>query len=138
MIFSIIFTLGKYFGEYKSLLSILLFSITIFVFSMEKGFFSYLFKLKPFQKLGKLSYSIYMTHAAVLFVATSLSIIASTKTNLIKTEMIDSVRYIVTSNAIYSNLYIIVSLVITILISNYTYRFIEKNGIDLGKKILRN
>jgi len=105
---------------------------------MEKGFFSYLFKLKPFQKLGKLSYSIYMTHAAVLFVATSLSIIASTKTNLIKTEMIDSVRYIVTSNAIYSNLYIIVSLVITILISNYTYRFIEKNGIDLGKKILRN
>ena len=56
----------------KWILSAILFSVTIFIFSKEAGCISKLLKLKPFVSVGKWSYSIYMTHAAILFCVISL------------------------------------------------------------------
>ncbi len=48
-----------------SLLAPIVFGATVFVFSFESGPISQLLKIRPFELLGDLSYSIYMVHAFV-------------------------------------------------------------------------
>jgi hypothetical protein len=49
-----------------SLLAPIVFGFTVFVFSLERGPLSRLLKTRPFERLGDLSYSIYIVHAFVV------------------------------------------------------------------------
>ena len=81
-----------------------------------------------FLYFGKLSYSIYMIHAAVLYLvlATCTVIQRILKIELIPT--INEIRYIDLGNPIFNTILIFIVLGITILVSSFTYKFIEQKG----------
>lgn len=109
------------------------FSLTIIIFSLELGLFSLILKTKPLQIIGKLSYSIYMTHAAFLFVLFSVVILIGYKFGIETSIMIDGVRNIYVGG--YGNALVATSIVIVILISFLTYNLIEIPFQKIGKRI---
>jgi len=61
---------------HKEILAPVFFGIVVLVFSFERGYFSTLLKIKALKKVGLLSYSIYMTHWAILFLISSVMLIS--------------------------------------------------------------
>lgn len=117
----------------KSMVAKITFSLTIIIFSLELGLFSLILKTKPLQIIGKLSYSIYMTHAAFLFVLFSVVILIGYKFGIETSIMIDGVRNIYVGG--YGNALVATSIVIVILISFLTYNLIEIPFQKIGKRI---
>jgi peptidoglycan/LPS O-acetylase OafA/YrhL len=111
--------------KYQNIVTPLLFYIVIIVFSFESGIISHCLKLRPFQVLGKLSYSIYMTHAAILFCLTSAMLILQKITGFELAPMINGMPYLTSGNEIINNVIVFLILTIVILISNFTYKHIE-------------
>lgn len=109
----------------RSVSASIIFFLTILVFSFESGIFSDFLKLKPFQKLGQLSYSIYMTHAAILFCLISTMLVFQKVTGLGLAPMIDETRYLTFGGAGFNNLAVMAILAFVILISSFTYKYIE-------------
>lgn len=110
---------------YRNIVAIVLFYIVILAFSLEAGVLSSLLKLRPFQVLGKLSYSIYMTHAAILLCFTSFMMILQKYTGIELTQMLNQTRYLSLGNVMANNLMVLTILAIIIFISGFTYRYIE-------------
>lgn len=108
-----------------------LFFITIIIFGFEKGFISAILKLEPFQYMGKLSYSIYMIHAAVLFVLLSTAMILQKITNSNFAPMYEGKRYLDFGGPLINNIFIIVILAFIIWMSGFTYKYIEVGGQKL-------
>lgn len=111
--------------EYQDIVATLLFYIVIIVFSFESGIISHCLKLSPFQVLGKLSYSIYMTHAAILFCLTSAMLILQKITGFELAPTLNGMPYLTSGNEIVNNIIVFFILAIVILISNFTYKNIE-------------
>ncbi|MEL0632913.1 acyltransferase [Pseudoalteromonas carrageenovora] len=120
--------------KYKSLIAPFLFLITVFFFAFEAGLISQLLRMKLFQTTGKLSYSIYMTHAAILFCLTSLGIILQKSTTKNIAPMIDSQRYLDFGGSSINNIIILITLTLIIYISNLTYNAVEVKGLALNRK----
>jgi len=126
----------------KYYVSTIVFCFTILVFSFENGVTSKILKLRPFTYLGEISYSIYMTHAAIIFCVTALFKILSKIGNvsLLETHPIENagsnlmVSYFNTGNIVLNNGLVLSILVMVIATSGLTYRFIEQPGQKLGKK----
>ncbi len=121
--------------ENKALVVSALFSLTVFIFAFEKGFFSKIFKQHILMHLGQLSYSIYMIQAAVLFIVFSAVIIVQ---KIMESELIlthDKLRYIDFGSDTYNNIAIIFILLIIILLSQLTYKYIELKGQIVGRKL---
>ena len=78
----------------KALFVPFLFSLVVFFYSLELGYFSSLLKWSGFQWLGKLSYSIYMTHAAMLFIIISMAIVLQKLLGHPIAPMVDAIRFI--------------------------------------------
>jgi peptidoglycan/LPS O-acetylase OafA/YrhL len=117
----------------------LLFCVIIGIFAFEAGWLSTLLRTAPFKWAGVLSFSIYMTHTLVLFVVT-ISLMALAKITGLPL-LIDLpgdlpgvvIRYIDTGSMFLDNLVMGVSVVLVLLLSMLTYRYIELPGIELGK-----
>ena len=120
--------------EYRSIIAPLLFFLTVLFFAFESGMFSKLLKFTPFQYTGKLSYSIYMTHGAILFCLLSASMVLQRITGIKMAPMIEMTRALNFGNSIINNLVIILILALVIYISSLTYKYVELMGQNAYKK----
>lgn len=109
----------------KHILSTLLFSLTIFIYSRESGAISSILKTKPFINIGKWSYSIYMTHAAILFCVISAFMVIQKITGKELTIMVNGDRTLNLGSTAFNNILVALVICITIIASSMTYRFIE-------------
>ncbi|MEB0078973.1 acyltransferase [Pseudomonas sp. CCI3.2] len=114
----------------------ILFCVAVGVFAFEAGAISLLLRGRLLEWLGERWFSIYMTHAAVIFV-TTVAVMMSAKLSGLSL-MIDlpgtAIRYISTGSALLDNLLIMVELIAVLGVSALTYRYIERPGIALGKR----
>lgn len=117
----------------------LLFCVIIGLFAFEAGWLSTLLRTAFFKWAGVLSFSIYMTHTIVLFMVSMVLMALAKITGLpllidVPSEIPDVViRYINTGSILMNNLVMAVSVVLVLLLSMLTHRYIELPGIELGK-----
>lgn len=117
----------------------LLFCVAILIFSHEAGVVSRLLSLRLFPALGKLWLSIYLTHAAVIFVfATALTLAAKFSGYSLLVDKPGEtsgvlVRYLSTGSALNDNLLMLFVVVAVVVVSMLTHRYIEAPGIRFGK-----
>ncbi len=135
-IFLIIYIIS-YVEEYKAIYASFTFLVIVFFFAFEKGVLSKILKVSFFQLLGKLSYSIYMTHAAILFCLLSIAMVLEKILNIKFAPMIDEKRYIDFGNIFINNFVVFIILFIVIFISIFTYKYIEVKGQEFGKRFLK-
>lgn len=119
----------------NSLITTAIFCLTVFTFSFEQGLVSRLLRATPFVYLGLLSYSIYMTHYLIISVFKSLVVLIQNSYNITLTSQIGSTKYIDLGSSMTNNLSALLLVLIVIAVSHFTYRYIEKPGIKIGKKI---
>ncbi|MFD0751299.1 acyltransferase family protein [Mucilaginibacter calamicampi] len=129
--------------DHKNIVVSFLFMIIILIFSFEGGIISAILKSKPVGYLGKLSYSIYLTHASILFLVLSGVMILSKVTGRNLTPVMGigndvSMRYITTGNVIINNLLVFSIVGVVLLVAKFSYKLIELNGISLGKKVSKS
>jgi peptidoglycan/LPS O-acetylase OafA/YrhL len=111
------------------------------IFAFEAGVLSRVLRHGMFTSVGKLWFSIYMTHAAVIFiVGTALQVIAKrTGVTLFADQPGEIpgsvVRMVSTGNPINDNLILLFVVVAVVVTSMLTHRFVEKPGIALGKRL---
>ncbi|WP_145139291.1 acyltransferase family protein [Pseudomonas duriflava] len=130
---------------HKGVIASLLFCGLILIFSFERGSVSRLLQGQYFIKLGNLSFSIYLTHAAVLYVFKSAAILVGKLTGKeFMTAALPShdvppmmIKYMTTGSAVTDDLVVLAQLVSVIFISRYTYKYIELTGVALGKRLTK-
>jgi peptidoglycan/LPS O-acetylase OafA/YrhL len=113
---------------YRDTIAIFLFFGFILTFSFESGFLSSFLKKALFQTLGKLSYSIYLTHSVIIFGLNSVAIGMQKMTGIIFAPMIGGVRFVTFGNVTINNMTVLVTLLMIILTSRITYQYIERKG----------
>lgn len=132
LIISVIFTVQLNIKNKNALCS-LLFLFTVTFFAFESGIVSTLLKIKIFQYLGKLSYSIYMVHAIILLYLGALfktiEKMLNTKIRIIS----GSVEYTTLGNDLINNIAVFSIVLVVIYVSHYTYKYIELKGQELNK-----
>lgn len=117
----------------------MLFCLAVLIFAFEAGVISQLLRLRSFPALGKLWLSIYLTHAAVIFMlATALTIAAkfSGFSMLVDRPGETSgtmVRYLSTGTALNDNLLMLLVVVAVVVVSMLTRRYIEIPWIRFGR-----
>lgn len=121
---------------HRDLIITLLFCITILTFAYEGGVLSSFLRQKLFTRLGNLSYSIYMTQAAVVFGTVSVMMILQKVTGRQLTIDIDGRRFLTTGNLLLNNLLAVAVVFLVVFISSLTYKHIEMAGLRLGKHLL--
>ena len=121
--------------EHRSFLASLLFILQVFVFAFEGGAISKLLKLNPFSHLGKISYSIYLTHPAIIFIMLSITTILEKILHHDFTLIALHKKTIDFGDTLYNNIALLLSLMVIIIISNFTYKYIELKGQSIGQKI---
>ncbi len=121
--------------EHRSFIASILFIILVFVFAFEGGAISKLLKLNPFSHLGKISYSIYLTHPAIIFIMLSITTILEKILHHDFTLIALHKKTIDFGDTLYNNIALFLSLIVIILISNLTYTYIELRGQSVGNRI---
>jgi len=112
----------------------------ILIFAFEAGLVSRLLRRGVFVGLGKLWFSVYMTHAAVIFITTiSLMLIARFGGLDLIVDLRDAsadviTRYVNTGSALTDNLLLLIQVAAVLLVSWLTWRYIERPGITLGRR----
>lgn len=112
----------------KSILAPALFFTAVLCFSFEGGAVSKAFNVKCMQYLGKLSYSIYMTHFAILFILLAIAIAIEKTTGAKVAPIIGGVRVLNFGGEIINNAVAIFTLFFVVFISGFTYKYIEIKG----------
>ena len=136
LIFLIIYIIS-YVEEYKAIYASFIFLVIVFFFAFEKGVLSKILKASFFQLLGKLSYSIYMTHALILW---CLGIFVKLLGLFLKKSFeikIEDILHIDFGNIFINNFVVFIILFIVIFISIFTYKYIEVKGQEFGKRFLK-
>lgn len=121
-------------NSYRGIIAPVLFIISILFFAFEFGVFSKVLKARPLQYVGKLSYSIYMTHAAILFCLTSTAMVVQKIIGKEVAPVFEGTRFLDFGSSTINNLVVIAILGIVIYISSLTYKHIEIRGQKLNKK----
>jgi len=122
--------------DYRSPIGSLTFCALVLLFAFEGGLVSTLLKTGVFMLLGKLSYSIYMTHAALLFCLSTVFIVAQKVTGLELAPMIAGQRFMDTGSLLGNNLLVIAVAVGCVGLAALAHRFIEMKGYELGKRVV--
>jgi len=122
--------------ENKSLLASFLFCVVVVIFAFDGGAVSKLFKKNLFSFAGKISYSIYLTHASVLLCFVSVFMVAQKIFGLNLTPMVNGQRYIDTGNYLVNNFIVFLALLLVVCVSSFTYKYIEVKGQEAGKRLL--
>lgn len=129
-------------GQLSTQLGVL-FCAAILIFSYEAGIVSRVLSLWLFPAMGKLWLSIYLTHAAVIFVlGTALTVAARYSGYSLLVDKPGEtagsmMRYISTGTALNDNLLMLFVVTAVVVTSMLAYRFIERPGINLGKRLNR-
>ena len=124
----------SYIEEYKAIYASLTFLLIVFFFAFEKGFLSIILKVSFFQLFGKLSYSIYLTHFAIIYCYHSIALILEKILNENFRHKVENVMYHDFGNSFINNFVVLFILFIVFLISMFTYKYIEVKGQEFGKK----
>ena len=122
--------------QYKSILIILFFATYINLFAFEKGILSHFFRNKIFNTIGKISYSIYLVHFALLFLFLATIIIMEKVLHIQLTSMISGERYVDLGHPLINNILLVGIITGIIMVSKFTYIHIEKKGQELGYYVL--
>ncbi|MCJ8204470.1 acyltransferase [Pseudomonas sp. RGM2987] len=112
-----------------------LFGVVVVIFAFDRGAVSRLLARPGFGFLGKLSYSIYLTHAAVLFCAVSVFMVAKNILGVDVAPMIDGIRYLDLGHAALNHLVALLIAGSVVLVSMFTYRYVEMTGQSLGRAL---
>jgi peptidoglycan/LPS O-acetylase OafA/YrhL len=123
--------------DHRSVWATLVFFIVVLWFSLERGLLSTVLKGSSLQFLGRLSYSIYMTHAAVIYLFTSCFLLLQKLIGKQTMSVIEGVRFFDSGYGLWNNLLVALMLASVLLCSCWTYRIIEVRGQALGKRLLR-
>ncbi|WP_137808125.1 acyltransferase [Pseudomonas sp. G(2018)] len=119
----------------KALLASPLFGVIVVIFAFDGGAVSRLLGKRFFGFLGKLSYSIYLTHAAILFCVVSAFMVAKKVLGVDIAPMIDGNRYLDTGDALLNNIIALLVVGLVVLLSMFTYRYVEMTGQALGRTL---
>ncbi|MCY1392440.1 Acyltransferase family protein [compost metagenome] len=119
----------------KALLASPLFGVTILIFAFDGGAFSRLLAGRAFGFFGKLSYSIYLTHAAILFCVVSAFMVGKKLLGVDIAPVIDGTRFLDTGNALVNNLVALLVIALVVGVSMFTYKYIEMTGQALGRAL---
>ncbi|SFB41100.1 Peptidoglycan/LPS O-acetylase OafA/YrhL, contains acyltransferase and SGNH-hydrolase domains [Pseudomonas sp. NFIX10] len=112
-----------------------LFGVIVVIFAFDRGAVSRLLAGRGFGFLGKLSYSIYLTHAAVLFCVVSAFMVAKKISGVDIAPVIDGTRYLDLGNGPLNNLIALLTAGAAVLVSMFTYRYVEMPGQSLGRAL---
>ncbi|HEX8594467.1 MAG TPA: acyltransferase [Pseudomonas sp.] len=118
-----------------------LFCLAILVFAWEAGMVSRLLQMRVFPALGRLWLSIYLTHAAVIFViATGLTVAAKFGGYPLLVDKPGEtpgvlVRYLSTGSALNDNLLMLLVVVAVVVVSMLTHRYIERPGVRFEARL---
>jgi peptidoglycan/LPS O-acetylase OafA/YrhL len=123
--------------DHKQILLTLVFCALLLIFSFEGGLVSAALKTRLFEKLGVLSYSIYMTHAMVLFAFTLAMLLFGKVTGYTIVTYASTAPGPMLSfgSATTDNVLLVSLLIIIVSISVATHRLIEQRGIEWGKRL---
>ena len=127
-------------GAHQGIVASLLFCIVVLVFAGERGGVSGLLLRRPFTRLGELSFSIYLTHAAVIFIFTSAAVVLSKLSGTEYTLILNKpgtdqiMRYISSGSALVDDLLTFAEVAMVLVVSALTYHFVELKGIELGRR----
>ncbi len=119
--------------EHKHFFLSIVFSCTVVVFSMGGGLISSILSGRLFLLLGKLSYSIYLTHTAILMMITFLFIAAQKISGRNIITIIDGVRHLDVGGSLANSVMVMLVVVSVILLSMASYKYIELPFIRKGK-----
>lgn len=122
--------------DYRSPFGSLTFCGLVLLFAFEGGMVSALLKTSVFVLLGKLSYSIYMTHAAVLFCLVTVFIVAQKVTGVELAPMIDGQRFMDTGSMLANNIFVVAVAVSCVVVAAFAHKYIEMKGYELGKRVV--
>lgn len=122
--------------EQKATVVSLMFCLVIVIFAFDGGAFSRLLNVGFFRFLGKLSYSIYLTHAAILFCAVSVFMVASKVLGIDFTTNIDGDRYLDIGNVWINNTVAMLIVSSVVVLSMFTYKYIEMKGQAYGRTLI--
>ncbi|MCQ4257201.1 acyltransferase family protein [Stutzerimonas stutzeri] len=129
---------------HQGIFASLLFCLAVLVFAGERGAVSQLLQRKVFTRLGELSFSIYLTHAAVIFAFTSAAVVLSKVTGADYTIILQQpgseqiMRYISSGSVLLDDLLTALELAMVLAVSAVTYHFIELKGIETGRRLVRS
>lgn len=99
-----------------------IFSLNVYIFSLSSGFFSTILSSNIFQFFGKLSYSIYLNHYLILMIIYQIAF------NFFEIEMIEP----------YISLVFLLSIIVVIVSSIFTHKYVENFiGTRLRKYLLK-
>ncbi|WP_339490130.1 acyltransferase [Pseudomonas rhizophila] len=130
---ALIFVINDFAG--KQLWASPLFAVIVVIFAFDRGAVSRLLTGRGFGFLGKLSYSIYLTHAAVLFCVVSAFMVAKKIVGVDIAPVIDGTRYLDLGNVLLNNLIALLVTGSVVLVSMFTYRYVEMTGQSLGRAL---
>ena len=122
--------------EQKFLVVCLSFCVVVVAFAFEAGAFSRLCTQRLFRLLGKLSYSIYLTHAAVLFCVVSMFMVLEKVLGVTLTFNGAEARHLDTGNVLLNNLTAALVVLAVVFISSFTYQYIELKGQAYGRSLI--
>lgn len=120
----------------RSPIGSLTFCALVLLFAFEGGLVSALLKTGVFVLLGKLSYSIYMTHAALLFCLSTVFIVAQKVTGVELAPMIAGQRFMDTGSLLGNNLLVVAVALGCVGLAALAHKYIEMKGYELGKRVL--
>ncbi|KTC39068.1 hypothetical protein AO269_10050 [Pseudomonas putida] len=120
----------------KAVLASVLFCVTVTLYAFDAGIVSSLLKARLFELLGRLSYSIYLTHVIILSVLILLFMVLEKKTGLPLAPVFGDFRYLDSGYPGLNNLLVGLVLLAVIGISFVTYHLVEVNGQKWGRRLL--
>lgn len=136
-IWSVVYLSSVFFANDVSFFSPYLFGFAVIVFAFQSGNISTVLKARPMLFLGAISYSIYMTHAFVQLVFTNVVKILDrvANTGLVETKIIEGEELeILSVSTLTGDIIHLAVLSAMILLSYFTYRFIEKPCNDWARR----
>ncbi len=128
-------------GAHQGIIASLLFCGVVLVFAGERGDLSRLLHGRLFTRLGELSFSIYLTHAAVIFAFTSAAVVLSKLSGTDYTLILDKpgtdqiMRYISSGSVLVDGLLTLLELAMVFAVSTLTYQYVELKGMELGRRV---
>ncbi|VXD00074.1 acyltransferase [Pseudomonas sp. 9Ag] len=131
-------------SPHQGIIASLLFCGVVLVFASERGAVSQLLQRRGFARLGELSFSIYLTHAAVIFAFTSAAVVLSKLSGTEYTTILQQpgseqiMRYISSGSVVVDDLLTLLELGMVLAISSLTYHYVELKGIELGRRLSRH
>ena len=120
----------------RSFLASCFYALFILIFAREAGMVSRCLKFPIFELLGRWSYSIYLTHYLLISLLMQIAIKLSQQSETPSIRVVTSagLSYLDTGSALGNTLLPLSMLACVVLLSSFSYRYVEKTGMALGKR----